>query len=91
MTDRYGQIQLPSQITVHSDEIVELEIERGLPVKAVVRKWYTNDLDVVLVLVDQCAAAGVVVVKSCWINERGDKHKKRSELNRLVEEGRIHS
>lgn len=80
--DRYGVAELPDGIELESQDVVEVEVFQGAVCKAVVRFPYSDDLDLVLVVVPGIKN---YFVKTCWFNRANDNHKSldRSKYNRL--------
>lgn len=71
--DRYGVAALPDAIEIAHEDVVEVQVDGGQPVKAVVRFPYDDVLDLVLVLkVDQSIG---FFVKTVWFNRADDKHR----------------
>lgn len=66
--DRYGQIKLASKIEFTFDDIIEVETKNNQLNKIVVRVSYDKERDVIYAL----AQGGVV--KTVWINLKGDTH-----------------
>lgn len=74
--DRYGVADLPGSIEILAEDVVEVQVLNGRPIKAVVRFPYDDALDLVLVLVNVSLANTVnLFVKTCWFNQASDKHK----------------
>lgn len=81
--DRYGRAELFSSAEFKASDVVEIEVEGGSPVKAVLRFPYDDTLDLVMVL--QRPERGVSFVRTVWFNKASDNHKSldRSKYNRL--------
>lgn len=77
-TDRYGVIDLPSQMTFDTMEIVEIEHDGNKCVKAVIRE-VGQEKNRVFVLMPICL--GQWLVKTVWWNLASDNHR---TLNRSV-------
>lgn len=75
-SDRYGLIPLYRKMEFRADDVVEVTVENGRPVKAVLRVPLPdyNALDLVLVLLFP-EYGGKCFVKTVWFNERTDAHK----------------
>jgi hypothetical protein len=74
--DKYGRIEgvvNGTEITVDETAVVEVQVENGKPVKALVRLEYNERLDLVLALFP--SRQGVCFVKTVWLNEATDLHK----------------
>lgn len=69
MTDRYGYITLPSTVNA-SAKVVEVEVKRGKPVKALFRSAYDRKHDLCLVVLLDTGT-----VKTVWLNRANDLHK----------------
>lgn len=74
LNDRYGKIDLHDgdSIEVEAEDIFEVEVLHGKPVKAMVRLAYDDARDMILALV--IPSEGVAVVKTVWLNMASDKH-----------------
>ena len=68
--DRYGSIELPSQIDTTNAQVIEVECsDMGTVTKIVYRVHYFLDLDLVVVLIPQTR-----LVKTVWLNLKSDNH-----------------
>lgn len=72
--DRYGVPALPGSIEVVADDVVEVQVEGGQPVKGIVRFPYDDKLDLVFVL-KVLNRPGEFFVKTVWFNQASDKHR----------------
>ena len=72
--DLNGVAALPGSIEIIADDVVEVQIERGHPAKAIVRFPYDDVLDLVFVL-KPISPAGHFFVKTVWFNRADDKHR----------------
>lgn len=74
LNDRYGRIDLQDgdAIEVEAEDVFEVEVQHGLPVKAMVRLAYDDARDMILALV--IPHGGVATVKTVWLNLASDKH-----------------
>lgn len=73
--DRYGQIEIPAEITFNGSDVVEAEFVNGKLAKVVVRLPYDSTRDAIFV----CLIDGTL--KTVWFNLRSDSHKTlRKEL-----------
>lgn len=73
--DRYGVIDLVSgdNFEVCVADVVEIEIQAGAPVKAVVRAPYDDKRDIVLTL--NPPQNGQSFVRTVWFNLKSDAHR----------------
>lgn len=74
LDDRYGQFVPPPVFNVKLADVVEVEVTNGCLSKVVVRIPCASrpGFDLVAAL---CNPGNVfVTVKTCWLNEAGDKH-----------------
>jgi hypothetical protein len=78
--DRYGVIQLPSSIVIEEENVVEVLVEGGRAVKAIVRLRLDASRDLVLVL-NRPEWPGIVFARTVWANRRDDQHR---TLNRAI-------
>jgi len=74
MTDRYGHINLPSDISIKESNIIEIEIVKSNIIKYVYRTKYNKEYDLILVIMP-----GNNLVKTVWLNSVYDKHKTLNE------------
>lgn len=76
-TDRYGSIPLFGSVEFDWVDVVEVTVEDGEPVKAVLRIPFDEDApgarDIVYVLTRP--AAGSAIVKTMWFNLSRDSHR----------------
>lgn len=72
-SDRYGRIELPQNLQVDESSIVEVEVDGGVAVKAVVRVQFDAQRDLVVV-VNRPDVRGAFV-RTVWFNLRSDAHK----------------
>src|SRR4051812_41370254 len=68
-SDRYGQIEIPAEITFNGSDIVEAEFVNGKLSKVVVRLPYDAKRDAIFV----CLIDGTL--KTVWFNLKSDFHK----------------
>lgn len=68
--DRYGAISLPKHLVIKKEEIVEVEIEKSVAVKLVMRVHFSETLDLCLAILIQDQK-----VKTVWLNKKEDVHK----------------
>ncbi len=75
--DRYGQIRLKPSLQVANAEVVEIEVcdRTGEPIKVLLRKPYSEDLDICLAIALDSAMDGAFFVKTVWLNESTDNHQ----------------
>lgn len=71
LTDRYGIINLPTQLDTNNAKCIEVEILNGKVSKLVYRIKYNNAVDLVLVVVPYITE---FKVKTVWLNKIEDKH-----------------
>ena len=71
--DRYGFIPRFSNIPLKAFKVIEVGMENNQCAKIVVRGHWTDDLDVVFVLIPSHPTC--YVVKTVWANCRNDVHK----------------
>jgi len=64
--DRYGVPELPSQIELVAQDVVEVLVQLGNVAKLIVRYPYDDKLDLVLVLVPLANAPRNFFVKTLW-------------------------
>lgn len=69
LSDRYGKIDLPENITIRRNEIIELETLNDKLNKLVLRTSYNDNFDLIIVLLIQGSK-----VKTVWLNEKSDSH-----------------
>lgn len=69
--DRYGVIDLPSQMTFDTMEIIEIEHDGKKCVKAVIRE-VGQEKNIVFVVMPICL--GQWLIKTVWYNLASDKH-----------------
>ena len=74
VTDRYGVIMTPPRVVGEDWQVIEVEVRGlGVPSKGVLRApygGYQEQFDLVLVILTQPTG----LVKTMWLNRRGDKH-----------------
>jgi len=68
--DRYGQMSLPNTLNVDNAKLIEIEVEDNQVVKGVYRTNYSDDLDLIVVMIPQTS-----FVKTVWFNKTTDTHK----------------
>lgn len=75
--DRYGRVALPCTLDVYTDDVVEVEVRDGKPVKAVIRQPLDDRRDVVCVVnfPEVTKTSRVSFVRTVWINKANDAHK----------------
>ena len=78
LNDRYGTPNLKPVIEVQPEQLVEALVERGVPVKFVVRQPNDAQTDVVLVIRPEGEVGHVITV---WVNDKNDQH---STLNKSL-------
>lgn len=72
--DRYGSVPRLDIAGFAPHEVVEVQVENGQPVKAVLRIPCDNRPGLDMVLVILRPEAGKALVKTVWFNIRSDKH-----------------
>lgn len=78
-SDRYGQVNVPSEIIFQDWEVIEIESKDGIiSDKVVLRKKY-DDRDLCIVVLVKCNT-----VKTVWINLNSDKHS-TLDISRYVQ------
>lgn len=75
LNDRYGVIRPPMSLNVRAEQIVEVEVVGGRPVKSVVRVPYNEINDIVLVIQADS------FVRTVWINRKNDNHASLNKNN----------
>ena len=70
--DRYGRFELLPAEDIKPEYVVEVQVEFGRAVKAVVRVPYDEEMDLVLVL--NRPEGSRAFVKTAWLNSRRDRH-----------------
>lgn len=80
--ENYGSAELFSSADFESKDVVEVQVQNGQPVKAVVRFPYSDNLDLCMVI--NTPASGRAFVRTVWFNAVDDKHHtlNRSLYNR---------
>jgi len=78
-SDRYGKLELFPEVEFEAGDVVEVLVEQGRAVKAVVRFPMEDGRDLVFVL--NRPEAGQAVVRTVWANQGSDKHR---SLNRAA-------
>jgi hypothetical protein len=73
-SDRYGHIPLYREYQIEPGDVVEVTVENGVPVKAVVRVPLSQMLDVVLVLNRPERFDDKTFVRTVWLNLSEDNH-----------------
>ena len=68
--DRYGQMHLPDTLNVDDAKLIEIEVENNQVVKGVYRINYSDDLDLIIVMIPQKS-----FVKTVWFNKTTDTHR----------------
>jgi hypothetical protein len=76
-SDRYGKLPLPEVLDFEPGDVVEVTVEGGKAVKAVLR-FPLDDAPYDLVLVAERPEAGTAFVKTVWANLASDKHNTRN-------------
>ena len=72
--DRYGSVPRLDIAEFARHEVIEVQVENGQPVKAVLRIPCDNRPGLDMVLVILRPEAGKALVKTVWFNEVSDKH-----------------
>lgn len=73
-SDRYGHIKLPQFLTLNSDEVFEVTLDKRLRVdKMVIRTSLDEKRDIIYVVIPRSGSE--FFVKTVWINLRNDPHK----------------
>ena len=67
--DRYGHMSLPNTLNVDNAKLIEIEVENNEVVKGVYRTSYSDDLDLIIVMIPQTS-----FVKTVWFNKTTDTH-----------------
>src|SRR5690242_16523937 len=77
--DRYGRFELLPVEDIKPEYVVEIQVEFGRAVKAVVRVPYDEEMDLVLVL--NRPEGSRAFVKTAWLNSRRDRHSTLNQKN----------
>ena len=68
-------------VPVVRSEIIELEVVNGRPVKVVLRRFFSNGFDAVLVIAINSLQAATGTVKTIWLNRAIDQHRSLRQGN----------
>lgn len=69
---KHGRAELFGSADFEASDVVEISVEQGRAVKAVVRFPYSDSMDLCMVL--NRPVAGKAFVRTVWFNEVNDKH-----------------
>ncbi|GBG14824.1 pyridoxamine 5'-phosphate oxidase [Novimethylophilus kurashikiensis] len=85
-TDRYGLIDIPEYFDARKAKLIEVEVDHaaGKVTKRVYRQKYDEHHDLVLVITDKW------VLKTVWLNCRGDAHRTLDASKYVPNPGRVH-
>lgn len=73
-SDHYGYVAVENgPFKLQAGNLVEVQFEAGVPVKAVLRMPWSAYLDLVMVLL--APVGGIALAKTLWFNRASDKHR----------------